>query len=94
MFIGAVLASSADTFVAGAAMGLLIGILIGPGAWRWLAWRWWKEANREIRLTDRVLHRLSDDPPVADDDHQAEDSTRVGGVASPSAGEPSRVGRG
>jgi hypothetical protein len=61
VLIAATQGNSIDNFLAGMVLGILVGFLIGPVLWHWLAWHWWKGADREARLTDEVLERLNED---------------------------------
>ena len=44
----------------GLAIGILLGLAIGPLFRSWLAWREYVDANREARLHEDVLRLMSD----------------------------------
>jgi hypothetical protein len=62
-------------FMAGLAIGTLIGLLLARAFWSWIAWREWRDASgeadrRTARLSDEVLQRMEEDltrdnPPSA-----------------------------
>jgi hypothetical protein len=60
-----------DNFLAGLLVGVFIGIVAGPLLWHWLARRWWEDADREIRLTDRLIERLDEDGQTPRDGREA-----------------------
>ncbi len=46
--------------VIGLAIGIIIGLAIGPLFRSWLAWREYVDASREARLHEDVLRLMSD----------------------------------
>ncbi|HEX9824181.1 MAG TPA: hypothetical protein VGB51_07300 [Actinomycetota bacterium] len=49
-------------FVGGLALGLLLGVVVGPLVRLWISWREWSEASREARLTEDVLEAMERRP--------------------------------
>lgn len=62
----AVIAAHVADFVSGLILGTLLGLLLAPRVWSWLAWREWRdasrEADRERRLNEELLERMEADP--------------------------------
>lgn len=54
-------------FFAGALIGVLVGLFLGPPLRSWFAFREWVEASREADLTDRLLERFADADAPWDD---------------------------
>jgi hypothetical protein len=82
-----------DDLVVGVALGLCIGLLIGPAIRSWQIRREWIEASREARLTDRLLRRLEAEPdrPRAHAHTLSTDPVTRPGAATPT--EPWRTSR-
>lgn len=55
-----------DAFLSGLALGAFLGILVGPMVWRWLAWRWWKEADRRLDRSQQLLERMAEEKAEPD----------------------------
>jgi hypothetical protein len=59
-----------NAFLAGVILGTFFGILVGPVVWHWLAWRWWKDADRRLDRSRQVLERMA--PQAAEPDGREE----------------------
>ena len=59
-------AGTLDHFVAGLAIGLLVGHLLAPRLWTWLVWREWVDARSrhasEAKLGRELLERMARRP--------------------------------
>jgi hypothetical protein len=65
-------ATTGGPFLAGLAIGVFLGLLVGPLLRSWVAWREWVQASREADLADRFLTRMEQD-----------EETREGAPAQP-----------
>jgi hypothetical protein len=85
----AIVAASGGPFLAGLAIGVFLGLLLGPLVRSWVAWREWVQASREADLTDRLLTRMEREA----EDPDADPSPPLDGPLAPVPDRDSREGR-
>ena len=70
-------------FSAGAAVGMFLGLFVGPRLRSWLGWRDWVDASREADLADRPLKRFGDGPAMGEGGLRARHESASGGQTDP-----------